>query len=385
MKRISFIILLLFSLQTFSQNTLRVGAECTEDYVPNLKNKNIAIVANQTSYINSVHIVDSLLSLDINVKRIFAPEHGFRGVADAGEHVENGLDVKTNLPIVSLYGSHKKPTKQDLDSIDIVIFDIQDVGVRFYTYISTMHYVMEACAENNVQFLVLDRPNPNGFYIAGPIMEDEFKSFVGMHPVPIVHGMTIAEYAQMINNEGWLKDSIKCDLLIVPCDGYTHSYKYKVPIAPSPNLASMQAIYLYPSLCWFEGTPFSCGRGTKTPFEHIGCPDYKDTSYSFIPKSIEGASKYPRYENKVCYGIDLKEYNTDSIYNINLSILEKAYKGYTGKDEFFQPFFRKLAGTKTIENYLKNELNLTELNSKWNEDLLKFNKMRKKYLIYKDF
>lgn len=374
---------MLFSVILYAQEELRVGAECTEDYLSLIQNKNIAIVANQTSVVSGVHLVDTLLSLNISIKKIFAPEHGFRGKADAGEHVQNGIDKKTQLPLISLYGKHKKPTKSDLQGIDVVVFDIQDVGARFYTYISTMHYVMEACAENNVTFLVLDRPNPNGFYVDGPVLEKEFASFVGMHPVPIVHGMTIAEYAQMINGEKWLQNSQQCDLKYVLCDGYDHTYKYELPIAPSPNLASMQAIYLYPSLCWFEGTVFSCGRGTDTPFEIIGNPHYADTSFSFVPRSIFGASKNPRFKGERCYGIDLRKEKT--LGGLRIDILLKAYKGYFGDKEFFTPFFTKLVGSHKIENALKNGMKMQEISALWVKDVEEFMKMRKKYLLYKDF
>ncbi len=378
--------LLFASFSVFSQQQLKVGAECTEDYVHKLNGKNVAIVANQTSVIGNTHLVDSLLSLNISIKRIFSPEHGFRGNSDAGEHVKNGLDVKTNLPITSLYGDYKKPTSTDLHGIDIVVFDIQDVGARFYTYISTMHYVMEACAENNISFMVLDRPNPNGFYVDGPILEKEFESFVGMHPVPIVHGMTIAEYALMINGEGWLKGGLRCDLQYVMCDGYDHAVKYELPIAPSPNLPTMQSVYLYPSLCLYEGTNFSCGRGTDFPFEAIGSPYYSDTTFSFVPRSIDGASKNPPFMGKRCYGIDLRKFNTSKIYEgLLVEILVESYEKFNGDVNFFKPFFLKLCGTKNIQNLLKNNAKSEEIRASWADDVIIFKEKRKKYLLYKDF
>lgn len=364
----------------FSQ--IKVGAECTEDYLPQIRNKNIAIVANQTSVIHGVHLVDTLLKQHIRIKRIFTPEHGFRGIADAGEHVNDSIDSKTKLPLVSLYGSHKKPTKEDLQGIDIVIFDIQDVGARFYTYISTMHYVMEACAENNVEFLILDRPNPNGFYVDGPVLDTAYSSFVGMHPVPIVHGMTIAEYARMINDEGWLANGVHCNLHYVLCDGYNHSMKYTVPISPSPNLSNMQAIYLYPALCLTEGTVLSCGRGTPFPFQVIGHQQFKDTSFSFIPRSIEGASKNPPFKNQICYGRDLRKYNTKDLNQIPLEIIIDAYKNYTGTEPFFNSFFIKLAGTPELQKQIEQGLDANTIRESWQPSIREFKKIRKKYVLY---
>ncbi|MBP5589899.1 MAG: DUF1343 domain-containing protein, partial [Bacteroidales bacterium] len=270
-----------------------VGAELLDQYVHLLDVQNVGVVANQTSMVNDEHLVDVLLGKGVNLVSIFALEHGFRGVADAGATISDDKDEKTGLPIVSLYGSHRKPTPEDLNGLDVMIFDIQDVGARFYTYISSLHYVLEACAENGVSCIVLDRPNPNGFYVDGNILDTAYSSFVGMHPVPVVHGMTIGEYAQMINGEGWLNNGLKCDLIVIPCQNYTHSTPYELPIKPSPNLPNQNSIYLYPSLCWFEGTNISVGRGTSFPFQVYGAPELPDRGFSFTPESVAGATNPP--------------------------------------------------------------------------------------------
>ncbi|MFO7867827.1 MAG: DUF1343 domain-containing protein [Bacteroidales bacterium] len=380
---------LLLSLPTSGQTYFsgKVGAERTDHYISLIQNKNIAIVANQTSCVDSVHIVDTLLSRGVNVVSVFSPEHGFRGTADAGEQLHNSIDSLTQLPIISLYGNQKKPSPEHLKQVDVVLFDIQDVGVRFYTYISTLHYVMEACAENDVACIVLDRPNPNGFYIAGPVLEPEFSSFVGMHPVPIVHGMTIGEYAQMINGEGWLHNSVSCNLSVIKCDTYKHSQRYTLPIPPSPNLPTMQSIYLYPTLCLFEGTVMSCGRGTDFPFEVIGAPDYSIREFSFVPRSIPGASKNPRYKGTVCYGHDLRTYNTDSVgsHGLFLDILKQAYTNYPHKEKFFTSFFYTLSGTKQLRKSIEHGLSQQDIQAIWQDDLREFQHTRKKYLLYTDF
>ena len=299
-KQIFLLFSLLLSVLSYSQ--IKVAAERTNSYIPLLKQQKIAVVGNQSSRIGNTHLVDSLITLGIDIAKVFSPEHGFRGIADAGAKIEDGIDVKTGIPIVSLYGKNKKPYAEQLAGIDILLFDIQDVGARFYTYISTLHYVMEAAAENNIKLIVLDRPNPNGHYVDGPIREKGFKSFVGMHPIPIVHGMTIGEYAQMINGENWI--STKCDLSVIKMENYTHDMSYDLPIKPSPNLPNARSVNLYPSLCLFEGTTVSIGRGTSYPFQHFGAP-YLESSYSFTPKSGEG-SKSPKHENKECFGTDLR-------------------------------------------------------------------------------
>ncbi|MCH2033604.1 MAG: DUF1343 domain-containing protein [Tenacibaculum sp.] len=366
------------------------GANHTAKYVPLLKGKRIAIVANQTSIIekkskfnpniNSFHLVDYLHnSKEIEVAKVFAPEHGFRGKADAGEHIKDGIDSKTELPIISLYGKNKKPSKEQLENIDAVVFDIQDVGVRFYTYISTLHYVMEACAENNIPVIVLDRPNPNGHYVDGPLLEMEHQSFVGMHPVPVVYGMTIGEYGKMINGEKWMKNGIQCDLTVIPIKNYTYNKKYSLPVKPSPNLPNETAINLYPSLCFFEGTNVSAGRGTDSQFQIYGSPYLKEMNYTFTPKPNDGA-KYPKHKEKVCYGEDLSE--SKYLSELDLQWLIKAYQQTDKKEEFFNKFFTKLAGTKLLQSQIEKGLSKTEIEKSWKKDLDKFKKIRQKYLIY---
>lgn len=384
--RYTILILLFFSTSCLSQPStpIVVGAERFDEYLPLLQNKEVAVVGNQTSMVGNVHLVDALLKRGVNITKIFTPEHGFRGTADAGASISNSVDGKTGLPIISLYGSHKKPTKEDLQGIDIIVFDIQDVGVRFYTYISTMHYVMEACAENQVSFLVLDRPNPNGFYIDGPVLDTNCRSFVGLHTIPIVHAMTMAEYAQMINGEHWLKAGVQCDLQYVTCLGYDHTVKYSLPIEPSPNLPNMQAVYLYPTLCLFEGTALSCGRGTPFPFQAIGHPNFKDTTFSFIPQSGKGAT-HPLFENKKCYGVDYRLYNVDTIHSLDIAVWINAYKQYGGKQPFFNSFFMKLAGTPTLQRQLEEKKTSDEIRATWKNDIDAFKLVRQKYLLYHDF
>jgi len=362
------------------------AAQLTHKYLRFLKNKNVAMVVNQTSNINNTHIVDSLRSLGINIKTIFCPEHGFRGNADAGEQISSSIDSATKIPLISLYGKHKKPDSIDLKDIDIVVFDIQDVGVRFYTYISTLHYVMEACAENNVEMLVLDRPNPNGYYIDGPVLQLQQKSFVGMHPVPIVYGMTIGEYAKMINGEEWLANKVKCRLHIIRNAEYNHQKKYTLPVKPSPNLVDQDAITMYPSLCLFEGTVISVGRGTYEPFKMIGHPSLSEKyTYSFTPQSINGMSKEPPFLSKNCYGLDLRNYvndSTQSIGQLNLSWLIEMYQNYPDKEQFFNSFFEKLAGNIELRKQIISGKSESEIRSTWQEDLNSFKEIRKKYLLY---
>ena len=330
-----------------SAEVLQVGAERLDAYLSKLKNKNIALLVNQTSVVGNEHLVDVLLKNDVSIKKIFAPEHGFRGQADAGEKVKDGKDAKTGIPLISLYGKNKKPTAEHLSGIDLVVFDIQDVGARFYTYISSMSYVMEACAENDVAFMVLDRPNPNGHYIDGPILKEDYSSFVGLHPIPVVHGMTVGEYAQMVNGEGWLRNGVKCNLTVIRCGNYDHQTFYDLPIKPSPNLPNLTSIYLYPSLCFFEGTTASIGRGTNTQFQVIGHPDFQQGGYNFTPVSMAGA-KYPKHENKKCNGFDLTELPHSEFQErgqLNLNYLIQFYKNFPNKKSFFleNKFFDKLA------------------------------------------
>ena len=370
------------------QEKIVVGANQLNLYLPLLKEKNVGVVANQTSVIfknNSseahTHLVDSLLSLGVSIKKVFAPEHGYRGKADAGEYVKDGVDIKTGLPIVSLYGSNRKPDPEALKDLDVVIFDVQDVGVRFYTFTSTLHYVMETCAALNIPVLVLDRPNPNSHYIDGPILELEHKSFVGMHPVPVTHGMTIGEYARMINGEGWLKAGVKCSLRIIPVDNYHHKKNYNLPIKPSPNLPNGKAINLYPSLCFFEGTNVSSGRGTETQFQVFGSPflNPEKFSYHFTPKPNKGA-KNPKHKSIKCYGRDLR--SSEVLDSINLTWLIDAYKYSSEKEEFFNPFFTKLAGQTKLQAQIKNGLDVAEIRKSWQKGLEKFKKIRANYLLY---
>ncbi|MEC3907259.1 DUF1343 domain-containing protein [Tamlana sp. 2201CG12-4] len=381
--------------QAHDSKQIIVGANQTESYLPLLKGKRIGIVANQTSVIfkksvsaqnastnnHFVHLVDSLLALHINVKKVFAPEHGFRGNADAGEAVKDGIDTKTNLPIVSLYGKNKKPSAEQLKELDIIIFDIQDVGARFYTYISSLHYVMEACAEAGIQLILFDRPNPNGHYIDGPVLEQTHKSFVGMHPIPVVHGMTIGEYAKMINGEKWLANGVQCDLMVISIKNYKHNLSYNLPIKPSPNLPNDKAINLYPSLCFFEGTNVSAGRGTETQFQIYGSPFLKKDvfHFEFTPQPNHGA-KHPKYKSMLCYGENLM--HDKPLNRLNLSWLIKAYNNTKNKDEFFNSFFTKLAGTKKLQQQIEAGLSEEEIKASWQDNLNSFREIRKTYLMY---
>jgi uncharacterized protein YbbC (DUF1343 family) len=373
-----FLCLLVFLQCSCAQETLQLGAEQTDKYFPMLNNKSIGVVGNQSSLIGTTHLVDSLLSAKLQVVKVFSPEHGFRGTADAGAHIENGIDEKTGLPIISLYGSNKKPTESQLEGIEILVFDIQDVGARFYTYISTLHYVMEAAAQNNIPLFVLDRPNPNGHYMDGPILDTAYRSFVGMHPIPIVHGMTIGEYAQMINGQKWLKDSLECDLTVIPMLGYNKQMSYDLPVKPSPNLPNAQAVNLYPSLCLFEGTNVSVGRGTDLPFQHYGAP-YLESDYSFVPESGAGA-KYPKQEGEKCYGQDLRQ--LPKLSQLDLSFLIDAYKACPEKEDFFNAFFDKLAGGNTLRISIIEGKSIKDIRQSWSEELLEFEHMRNTYIIY---
>ena len=371
------IILLILSSLGLHAQQLILGSERMEEIINSIDNKNIAIVGNQTSLVNDIHLVDTLLSLKQNIVSVFSPEHGFRGTEDAGAKIDNEFDSKTGLPIISLYGKNKKPTREQLENIDIIIFDIQDVGARFYTYISTLHYVMEAASENNIKVIVLDRPNPNGHYVDGPILEKEFKSFVGMHEVPIVHGMTIGEYAKMIVGEKWIDNS--CKLEVINMINYNRNNLYELPIKPSPNLPNSKSINLYPSLCLFEGTNVSVGRGTDKPFQHFGSPFLKFYSYSFIPKSGPG-SKFPKHENKTCTGRNLETY--PYLSSINLSWLIESFKQTSNKEDFFNSFFDKLAGSDKLRTQIISGLNEKEIKSSWEPGLKEFKKTREKYLLY---
>jgi uncharacterized protein YbbC (DUF1343 family) len=368
------------------------GAEQIELYLPLLQGKRVAVVANQTTTIGATHLVDSLLSLDIHVVKVFAPEHGFRGDAGAGEHIADGKDAKTGLPLISLYGKNKKPGAGMLSDVDVIVFDIQDVGARFYTYISTMHYVMEAAAEYGQEIIILDRPNPNGHYIDGPVLESKFTSFVGMHPIPIVHGLTVGELAHMIVGEQWIPAFLGKEerLHVVPCKNYDHNMRYILPIRPSPNLATQEAIYLYPSLCWFEGTVVSVGRGTALPFEIIGFPGNTVGSYSFHPKDIPHIAIDPPHEGAICTGLDLSGIGIEKLANqheINLEWLYELHKAYKGEKPFFQSpdFFDKLCGTDRVRVMIQQGETPAAIRQSWKAGLESYTVMRKKYLLYNDF
>ncbi|HTH81456.1 MAG TPA: DUF1343 domain-containing protein [Mucilaginibacter sp.] len=364
------------------------GADQTRLYVDYLKGKNVGMVINQTSVIGErrVAVVDSLLKLGIAVKKLYGPEHGVRGTASNGATVDDSVDPKTGLPVISLYGKHFKPTLADLKGINLMIFDVQDVGARFYTYISTLHYVMEACAENNIELMILDRPNPNGHSIDGPVLDTAYRSFVGMHPIPITHGMTIAEYAQMINGEGWLKNHVQCKLRIVKVANYIHSAEYYLPVNPSPNLNTGQSIILYPSLCLFEGTVLSLGRGTLFPFQVIGHPLLKGKYlYTFTPVSIAGMSEDPPQKNQVCYGMDLRAYDTGELIKsgkLNLSWLIELYQAFPDKPHFFNAYFAKLAGTDALRKQIEAGKTEKQIRDSWEPALSKYKTMRRKYLLY---
>ena len=365
---------------------LMTGAEQLSAYLPLLQGKNIVLTVNHTSLIKGRHLADTLLTAGVNITRIFAPEHGFRGTADAGETVNNGKDTVTGLPVVSLYGKRKKPLLSDLEGIDMVIFDIQDVGARFYTYISTMTYVMEACAEQNIPVLVLDRPNPNGNYIDGPILEKEFSSFVGLHPVPTVHGMTVGEYARMVNGEGWLKNGVQCDLTVIPCRNYNREMYYELPVPPSPNLPNARAVALYPSLCFFEGTTVNAGRGTDKQFQVYGSPFAGAGDYYYTPVSRPGA-KYPKHENRECRGYDFTDLPPDKLHQrkrLTIRYLLDFYQNYPDKDNFFLPnnFFDKLAGTDKFRKAIQAGKTEAEIREMWRPGLEDFNVRRAPYLLY---
>lgn len=356
-----------------------------EQYLPMIGERSIALVANHTSLIEGTHLVDTLLSRGVQkdqILKVFAPEHGFRGESAAGSLIDDSADPETGIPIVSVYGANKKPSPDDLRGVELVIFDLQDVGARFYTYISTLHYVMEACAENEVPLLVLDRPNPNGNYVDGPLMEPAYSSFVGMHPIPVVYGLTIGELAGMINGEGWLRKGVRCELEVIPCANYTHSTSYSLPVSPSPNLSNDHAIRLYPSTCFFEGTILSEGRGTAMPFEVYGHPDLEG-DFSFTPIEIPGVSGNPKFKDQLCVGEDLRDFiPPDGWTRIHLGWLLDAYEKFPEKSDFFIPYFEKLAGTKQLRIQIEAGWDETKIRSSWQKDLKSFQEKRENYLIY---
>lgn len=382
------------SIKPNQHNTknLVLGANKTETYLPLLRNKKIGVVGNQSSLILNgpnknetptyTHLVDSLVSLKMNVVKVFAPEHGFRGIADAGETIKDGKDVKTGLPIISLYGDNKKPKNEQLKDIEVLIFDLQDVGARFYTYISTLHYAMEACAENNIPLIILDRPNPNGHYVDGPTLKPEHSSFVGMHPIPVVHGLTMGEYALMINGEKWLKNGVTCNLQVIKMENYNHELKYELPVKPSPNLPNAKAISLYPSLCFFEGTNVNVGRGTNLQFQVYGSPFLNKEKYRFTytPESMEGA-KNPKHLGELCYGEDLGK--TEILKELNLYWLISAYKNTKNQKDFFNSFFTKLAGGTELQKQIEAGLSAEEIKKSWQPELEAFKIKRQTYLLYK--
>lgn len=368
---------------------VKTGAEQLNRYRPFLYGKSVAVVANPTSVVGDQHLIDTLLSLGVDVRKVFALEHGFRGDVPDGEKIADGKDPKTGLPVISLYGSHKKPIQEDLDDIDVVVFDIQDVGVRFYTFVSSMSYIMEACADFDVDFLILDRPNPNGFYVDGPMNHLPEPSFIGLHPIPVAHGLTLGEYAQMAIGEGWLQTQNELDLKVVPCSGYDHSTRYALPVNPSPNLRSMSAIYLYPSLCFFEGTSVSIGRGTEKPFEVVGAPWMPPGTTSFTPRAGFG-SNHPKHEGELCQGFDLTNFGRDFIPangQINLFWLLDAYRLCPDGEEFFSrpDYFDLLAGGPTLREQIIAGRSEEEIREAWEEELRLFKFKRKKYLLYPDF
>ncbi|UUV21681.1 exo-beta-N-acetylmuramidase NamZ family protein [Paenimyroides aestuarii] len=398
-----FFFVIVFANLSFEGNAqIKTGADQPENYLPLLKDKKVGILTNQTGIINfdykyedegthphdlkiatinykQMHLVDFLIQNKINLKKIYAPEHGFRGTADAGELIKDGKDTKTGLPIISLYGNNKKPTKEQLAGIDVMLFDLQDVGARFYTYISSLHYLMEACAENDIPVIVLDRPNPKGATVDGPVLDMKYKSFVGMHPIPVLHGMTIGEYAQMINGEKWLKNGVQAKLTVIPCKNYNKGMHYSLPVKPSPNLPNDVSINLYTSLCFFEGTNVSVGRGTEKQFQIYGSPFLKNMDFSFIPEPNEGA-KNPMHNGVKCFGEDLSE--QEPIDGLSLQWLLKAYKNTANKEKFFNNFFIKLAGTKQLQKQIENGLSEETIKKSWKNDLERFKKMREHYLIY---
>lgn len=369
--------------ETKTRSKLLYGNQRTEAYLSKLTGKRVGVLVHHTSVIDSVHLIDTLLSAGINVNSIFVPEHGYRGTADAGEVVKGGIDTKTGLPIISLYGKNKKPQSEDVKDLDVIVVDLQDVGVRFYTYLSTLHYVMEACAENGVKVLLLDRPNPNGDYIDGPVLQPKFRSFVGMHPIPVVHGMTMGELAQMINGEQWLKNGIQCKLIVIKMEEYNRKELYDLPIKPSPNLPNQLSIRLYPSLCFFEATQISIGRGTHFPFQVIGYPKRKYGTFEFKPVSIAGMSKYPKHEDTKCYGVDLRGKRVNDS-RFTLTYLVEFYSKWNEPDEFFdrRNWFNLLAGNDWLLKQIESGMSEEAIRETWQDDLNDFKVKRKKYLLY---
>lgn len=372
-------------IRILTEKDVVTGAQQFELYLPKLKDKKVAIVTNISGMVGKRSIVDTLKKLKVNIKKIFGPEHGFRGTSDAGEKVKSNVDKRTGIPVVSLYGSHKKPTAEDLKGIDVVVYDIQDVGVRFYTFISTLTYVMEACAEQQKELIVLDRPNPNGFYVDGPVMTDKYKSFLGLHNVPLVYGMTTGEYAQMVNGERWFTEKVFCNLTVIPVKNYDHNCTYVLPVKPSPNLPNLNAVLWYPSLGLFEGTIMSLGRGTDMPFEVLGHPLYGNKKFGFIPKST-AITKEPKYKNQICYGVNLRTVPLDQVpeVKIDLSFLMVFYR-QLNDTAFFDKNFNWHSGNDELQQQIKSGKTEEEIRQSWKKDIEAFKAIRKKYLLYKDF
>jgi uncharacterized protein YbbC (DUF1343 family) len=389
MKGLVFIISFLTFAFTFSicngaKKTTLPGSYQIGLYRDIIEGRRVAVVANQTSLVGGTHLVDTLLSIGIDIEVIFSPEHGFRDLADDGEFIEDRIDPVSGIPIISLYGTHRKPTNNDLKGIDVVLFDIQDVGARFYTYISTLHNIVESCAENNVKCIVLDRPNPNGFYVDGNIADTAYLSFVAMDPVPVVYGMTVGEYALMINGEGWIKNGVKCDLTVIKCKNYTHKTLYELPVKPSPNLPNQNSVYLYPSLCFFQGTNVSLGRGTPFPHQVYGSPELPDMGFSFTPQSVPGAKNPPLLGIK-CYGADLRDAMVKKLVPkpaLNLDWIISAYNDFPEKDKFFTPYFDVLAGGPVLREQIQKGMSARQIRESWKEGLERFSAVRKKYLLY---
>lgn len=377
--------LLLASLGAPAQDRIETGAEQTGRYLPLLEGRRVGIMTNHTGTVGRTHLVDTLRSLGVDIRVVFAPEHGFRGQADAGESVASYRDQKTGIDVVSVYGSTKRPPDSIMQRLDVLLFDIQDVGLRYYTYLSSMHYLMEACAANGKRLIVLDRPNPNGFYVDGPVLEAKHRSFVGMHPIPVVHGMTLGELARMIDGEGWLRDGLRCKLTVIPCRGYTHRSRYRLPTAPSPNLPNMRAVYLYPSLCFFEGTPISLGRGTDFPFQAYGHPELQG-DFSFTPRSNAGA-KNPPLKDKLCHGVDLRTSPSDERIwerGVDLGYVIDCYRQLNLGEKFFTPMFDRLTGTDYVRQMILQGAGADRIKARWADDVEPFKQTRKPYLLYEE-
>lgn len=377
--------LLLASLGAPAQDRIETGAEQTDRYLPLLEGRRVGIMTNHTGTVGRTHLVDTLRSLGVDIRVVFAPEHGFRGQADAGESVASYRDRKTGIDVVSVYGSTKRPPDSVMQRLDVLLFDIQDVGLRYYTYLSSMHYLMEACAANGKRLIVLDRPNPNGFYVDGPVLEAKHRSFVGMHPIPVVHGMTLGELARMIDGEGWLRDGLRCKLTVIPCRGYTHRSRYRLPTAPSPNLPNMRSVYLYPSLCFFEGTPVSLGRGTDFPFQAYGHPELQG-DFSFTPRSNAGA-KNPPLKDRLCHGVDLRTAPSDERIwerGVDLGYVIDCYRQLNLGEKFFTPMFDRLTGTDYVRQMILQGAGADRIKARWADDVERFKQTRKPYLLYEE-